>query len=87
MEDKPTAISMEQDVADRFSDKIEQMGFVTEHIQVMNTSSSPPQIRQVVVRTPADGFNPKVPVVWEWWTTNGWVAAGKPRKMFDPCHY
>ena len=44
----------------------------------------PPELRAIIARAPAAGFDHELPALWEYCTNRGWLQIGLPRKRFEP---
>lgn len=78
----PTAISMTQDDADRFSDELEAEGFITEHVQLWDFSEH--VTKQIVLRTSKPDYREGEKAVWDIWTDEGWSRWPELRRRFQP---
>ena len=77
-----TAKSMTQDDANVFSELVESDGYITEHVEVWNFNTH--EMRQIVLRTPAEGFDQDTPSIWEVYTDeDDWLRIVEPRRRFD----
>ena len=79
-----TGSSMTPAATARLSDIDEANGFVTERIGVVKMGGEPPEFRAMIARPPAAGSAHEQPALWEYWTGQGWLQIGPPRKRFEP---
>ena len=56
---------------------------VTERVSVVKTGDEPPEFRAIIARAPAVGLAHEQPALWEFWTYQGRLQIGPPRKRFE----